>query len=99
MRIYKYTIDITEPYSSIEGLIYREIRLPIGSKILSIGYQKTFFSIWVLVDENVVNFEQKKVFFIETGQVVPEWIQFEHFKGTFRNDPSSGSYIEHVFIV
>lgn len=67
------------------------IHVPKNSKILSIQLQDNAPQIWILVDENEMEFEKRQFITIATGQ--PFHLENVNYISTYQD----GSYVWHIF--
>lgn len=70
------------------------VKMPVGSKIISVGNQFDDVFIWVLCDPEKP-LEDRKIYVFGTGNELPDNIQTRSFIGTVVTD--GGNYVWHVF--
>lgn len=83
--IYKFYLSIKDE---------QKIKMPVGSKIISIGQQSEDVYLWAICDpEN--GFENRTIYIFGTGHELPPDINLRSFLGTVTT--YDGNYVWHIF--
>jgi len=84
MRIYKYTLSITDEQT---------VELPLGAKILSIQTQGEMPQLWALVNDLQERKQSRRIRICGTGHQIPD--SPGEYLGTFQMH--DGSLVFHAF--
>jgi hypothetical protein len=85
-RVYKYDLEVTDA---------QLMRLPAGSRILSVQEQRGVLRLWALADVKRVDVE-RWVYIVGTGNPAPASVFEQEYIGTVQTN--GGVLVWHVFV-
>jgi hypothetical protein len=92
--VYKYVLEKTEV--EYDDYPVMQTLMPIGSKIIKIGFKNAKLCVWAIVDKNETKTYFRSFLPLGTGIDIPE---VKDIGFVYQNSTESGPYVFHVFEV